>query len=94
MLAIRLKKGREFDPAGLYEQAVSKLPDYAVPLFVRILAHTDITLTYKLRKVDLQKAGYNPANCDDPLFVLDKNRACYVPYSDSALTNLGVHAFS
>jgi fatty-acyl-CoA synthase len=93
MLAIRLKDGCEFDPAALYEQAASKLPDYAVPLFVRILAHTQITLTYKLRKVDLQKAGYNPASCSDPLFVLDKNQASYVPYSDSALINLGVKPF-
>ena len=93
MLAIRLKDGGEFDPAALYEQAVSKLPDYAVPLFVRILAHTDITLTYKLRKVDLQKAGYNPANYGDPLFVLDRNLASYAPYSDTALANLGVEPF-
>ncbi len=64
-----------------------------MPLFIRILAQTDITLTYKLRKVELQKAGYNPANYDDPLFVLDKNQASYVPYSDSALANLGVEPF-
>ncbi|MFT5711452.1 MAG: fatty-acyl-CoA synthase [Halioglobus sp.] len=93
MLAIRLKDGCEFDPAALYEQAASTLPDYAVPLFVRILAQTHMTLTFKLRKVDLQKAGYNPANVTDPLFVLDRNKASYVPYSDSALRNLGVKPF-
>lgn len=93
MLAIRLKDGSEFDPAMLYELAVSKLPDYAVPLFVRILAHTDITQTYKLRKVDLQKAGYSPETRSDALFVLDRNLSSYAPYSDNALANLGVEPF-
>ncbi len=93
MVAIRLKDGCEFDPGALYRQATEKLPDYAVPLFVRVQARTDITLTFKLRKVDLQKAGYSPANFDDPLFVLDVQAQTYAPYCDAALEKLGVKPF-
>ncbi|XP_039951920.1 long-chain fatty acid transport protein 4-like [Bactrocera tryoni] len=44
------------------------LPPYARPQFLRILTKLDITGTYKLRKVDLQKEGYNPHVIDDMLF--------------------------
>ncbi len=94
MLAICLKEGSEFDPAQLYELATTKLPDYAVPLFVRILAQTDITLTFKLRKVDLQKAGYNPANFSEPLFLLDKAAGTYTPYSKTGLQQLAIESFA
>nr|XP_014089574.1 long-chain fatty acid transport protein 4-like [Bactrocera oleae] len=44
------------------------LPPYARPQFIRILTKLDITGTYKLRKVDLQREGYNPNVISDTLF--------------------------
>lgn len=44
------------------------LPPYARPQFIRILTKLDITGTYKLRKVDLQREGYNPNVISDALF--------------------------
>ena len=61
---------------------------------IRNLYLWEILIKLERGKVDLQKAGYNPKHCDDPLFVLDKNQASYVPYSDSALVDLGVQPFS
>jgi len=93
MLAIRLKSGYSFDPEQLYQQVSAKLPVYAIPLFVRIIAQSDITLTFKLRKVDLQKAGYNPDSFDDPLFLLDQEAGTYKPYSDTGLKKLAIEPF-
>ncbi|XP_011187369.1 long-chain fatty acid transport protein 4 [Zeugodacus cucurbitae] len=44
------------------------LPSYARPQFLRILTKLDITGTFKLRKVDLQREGYNPHVINDTLF--------------------------
>ncbi|MEH6592852.1 MAG: long-chain-acyl-CoA synthetase [Halioglobus sp.] len=93
MIALELKQGASFDPVSLYRQAVGSLPAYAVPLFVRVRPQSDLTVTFKLRKVDLQKAGYNPDNFSDPLFVLDRELGSYVPYTRAALDSLGVAPF-
>ncbi len=45
-----------------------KLPSYAHPVFIRILAHMELTGTFKVRKVDLVRQSYNPAETDDPLY--------------------------
>ncbi len=93
MVAIELKRGEAFDPMMFYAQATEKLAAYAVPLFVRVRAQSDLTVTFKLRKVDLQKAGYDPNSTNDPLYVLDKAAGTYVPYSEAALKKLGVEPF-
>lgn len=42
-------------------EAVKKeLPTYARPQFIRILHKLDMTGTYKMKKTDLQKEGFNP----------------------------------
>ena len=94
MVALELKPGEQFDPAIFYRQAAEHLPAYAVPLFVRVRTHSDLTLTFKLRKVDLQKAGYGPGNFSDPLYILDREDCTYSPYSEAALHKLGVAPYS
>ncbi len=93
MAAIQLKKKTCFDPQAFYQLADKSLPEYAVPLFVRVSEQSDLTSTFKLRKVDLQQQGYAPENFDDPLYVLDKDAGSYVPFSNTALENLGVLPF-
>ena len=46
------------------------LPPYARPLFLRFLNKLDLTGTFKLRKVDLQKDGFNPSVISDKLFYM------------------------
>lgn len=93
MAAIQMREGRHFDPQRFYQVATEHLPHYAVPLFVRVADASDLTPTFKLRKVDLQRQGYNPDAFSDPLFVLSHSQQCYVPYSDAALADLGVQPF-
>lgn len=93
MASIQLKAGSAFDAKALYELCVEKLPHYAVPLFVRVSEQADITVTFKLRKVDLKKQGYDPEAFNDPLYVLSHPEKTYVPYSAGALKQLGVAPF-
>ncbi|XP_054733869.1 long-chain fatty acid transport protein 4-like [Anastrepha obliqua] len=52
-----------------FTEDISKmLPAYARPQFIRFLTKIDLTGTYKLRKVDLQKEGYNPNVIKDALY--------------------------
>ncbi|KAI4464380.1 long-chain fatty acid transport protein [Holotrichia oblita] len=49
----------------------AQLPSYARPIFVRVLSKVDMTGTYKLKKNDLQKEGFNPSVIKDPLYYYD-----------------------
>lgn len=46
------------------------LPHYAIPLFLRVKTDLDITGTFKYKKSDLKKEGYNPDLTKDAIFVL------------------------
>lgn len=55
----------------------STLPHYAVPLFIRIKTDLDVTGTFKYKKSDLKKEGFNPDLTDDELFVLLPGEGSY-----------------
>lgn len=49
------------------------LPSYARPIFIRILKKLDLTGTYKLKKNDLQKEGFDPSKTSDKIYYLTSN---------------------
>ena len=55
----------------LYSHLKNSLPSYAMPLILRIKKEIEITGTFKHKKVDLVKEGYNPHDVSDPLFFID-----------------------
>ncbi|XP_030375176.1 long-chain fatty acid transport protein 4 isoform X1 [Scaptodrosophila lebanonensis] len=59
---------REVDVQILAKQLQQTLPNYARPLFLRFLRKIDLTGTFKLRKVELQQHGYDPATIEDELY--------------------------
>ncbi|MCP8689519.1 long-chain-acyl-CoA synthetase [Marinobacterium sedimentorum] len=93
MAAIVMQPGHCFDPDAFYALTDERVPRYAAPLFVRVSAAADMTSTFKLRKVDLQRQGYDPVNCADPLFVRDDRVASYRPYSAEVLAEAGLPPF-
>lgn len=66
-----------FDPDSevelnvLAEGVRKALPSYARPIFIRVLRKLEMTGTYKLKKVDLQKEGFNPSKINDVMYYLD-----------------------
>jgi fatty-acyl-CoA synthase len=62
-------------------------------VFVRVSAAADLTSTFKLRKVDLQRQGYDPSAFADPLYVRDDGTGTYRPYSPEALAAIGLAPF-
>lgn len=85
MAALIMQPGERFDPQLFYRIAVERLAPYAVPLFVRVWGKPDFTASYKLRKVDLQREGFDPALVHDPLFVIDHESGGYVPLTPAGV---------
>jgi fatty-acyl-CoA synthase len=46
---------------------------------VRLVHALDLTGTFKPRKVELVREGYDPAQVSDPLYVVDARSGAYVP---------------
>ena len=93
MAAIVMQAGKAFDPKAFYDLTEERVPRYAAPQFVRVSAAADMTTTFKLRKVDLQRQGYDPDQCKDPLYVRDDKTGTYRPYSAAALADAGLPPF-
>jgi fatty-acyl-CoA synthase len=74
----------DFDLVALREALGTRLPEYARPVFVRLVGAIEITGTFKLRKQELAAEGYDRARVRDALFVDDTARAEYVAL-DAAL---------
>ena len=79
MVALLLHEGATFDGKRFYEYVSERLPRYACPVFVRVQLEADLTGTFKLRKVDLQKQGFDPGLVGEPLFARDDGAKAYVP---------------
>jgi fatty-acyl-CoA synthase len=78
MAALVLAQPDAFDGRAFYEFTAARLPSYAAPVYLRLVGQADVTTTFKLRKVDLQRDGYDPARVTDPLYVRDDRTRTYV----------------
>ena len=58
------------DGAALAKHLAERLPAYAMPLFLRLRPEQETTSTFKFRKVDLKREGFDPAAVREPLYVL------------------------
>jgi fatty-acyl-CoA synthase len=61
----------DFDLDGLAAILKAKLAHYARPIFLRLSPQIDVTGTFKQRKVDLVRQGFDPSAIPDPLYVFD-----------------------
>lgn len=64
------------------------LPDYAQPLFLRVQHEIEITGTFKYRKVDLVKDGFNPAQIHQPLYFNDPESQAFVPLDEGLYSRI------
>ena len=67
-----------FDLAEFGEHLARRLPAYACPAFVRICATLDSTETFKQKKQDLIRAGFDPNHITDPLFFRDPKSGAFL----------------
>jgi fatty-acyl-CoA synthase len=77
-----------FDLQSFRRTLAGRLPAYARPVFVRLLAALEITGTFKLRKQELVLQGYDPRNVRDRLFVDAGSVTGYVELDDTVFQAL------
>ena len=68
-----------FDLAGLAAYLEKNLPFFARPIFLRFQGEMEVTSTFKQRKIQLQKEGFDPAAIADPLYTRDYATGRYAP---------------
>ena len=73
----------DIDLEELYNHLKNSLPSYAMPIILRVQKEIEITGTFKHKKVDLVKEGYNPQNVLDPLFFIDDKNGNYINLDDN-----------
>jgi len=77
MAALVMHEEASFDPDAFYAHVERELPPFARPAFVRVVDTASLTATFKLKKVELVKEGFDPDVVDDPLFVRDEDAGTY-----------------
>ncbi|XP_025016682.1 long-chain fatty acid transport protein 4-like [Tetranychus urticae] len=70
MVAIRDTTG-SLDLKDLLIKMKKELPQYAIPIFIRLTADIEVTSTFKMPKFTLKKESYDINLVNDPIFVLD-----------------------
>lgn len=86
-MAAIVDQSNSLDLVSLAEGLKKALPPYARPLFLRVLHQVEMTGTYKMKKLDLQKEGYNPSEVKDKLFYMSPSGS-YVPLTDDVYTQI------
>ena len=80
-----MTKERHLEPKTLYDHVVGSLPFYACPKFLRIMTEIDITGTFKHKKTDLVREGFDPNAISDPLFFMDTEKKTYIPLDNDIM---------
>ncbi|MGY3076732.1 fatty-acyl-CoA synthase [Bradyrhizobium sp. LM6.10] len=86
MSAIVVNEG--FDVAALPVHLSQRLPAYARPVFMRISRELDATETFKQKKGELAREGFDPGAISDPLFMLDPKTGAYVALDAKTYTQI------
>jgi solute carrier family 27 fatty acid transporter 1/4 len=85
-MAIIADPNNTLDLDALAEGIAKALPSYARPLFIRVVEKIETTGTYKLKKVDYQKVGYDINKTDDKIYLLSGGK--YVPLTQQLFENI------
>ena len=72
-----------FDLAAFREHLIERLPAYARPLFLRITGAIAVTATFKHKKSELMRQGYDPTVVADAIYFNDPGRQAFVPLDRS-----------
>jgi fatty-acyl-CoA synthase len=72
-----------FDFGAFRRHLAERLPDYARPLFLKIVPGIELTGTFKLRKQDLVVQGYARTGADEVLYFDDRQQGAYVVMDES-----------
>ena len=79
MASVSLNPSKEFNIDDFSQFLVEVLPSYSIPVFLRICKELETTGSLKIRKVDLQKEGYNIEEINDKIYFWAPSKKKYTP---------------
>ncbi|XP_002740877.1 long-chain fatty acid transport protein 2-like [Saccoglossus kowalevskii] len=82
MAAIILEDDQVFRLKEFYDYITSSLPLYACPRFLRVMKTLETTGTYKYKKGDLVREGFDPNKVKEPMYFIDLNANTYSPLDE------------
>jgi fatty-acyl-CoA synthase len=85
--------GAGFSIDGLRDYLVRELPNYARPLFIRLAPAIETTGTFKYRKVDLVRDGFDPAKIEQSLYFDQPEEFAYTPITPELYAQIQDGAF-
>jgi fatty-acyl-CoA synthase len=85
--------GEDFKLDGLRDYLVRELPSYARPIFVRMTPEIETTGTFKFRKIDLVRDGFDPAKIEQKLYFDHPDESRYVPLTRELFAQIQGGAF-
>ncbi|WP_228517498.1 long-chain-acyl-CoA synthetase [Aliidiomarina indica] len=89
MVSLSIRQGLEFDPVQFYRNLKDRLPDYAIPLFVRLRqGYHDTTATLKIKKTELKQQGFRIQDGQEPIYVLVNREQGYQPLDAGILERI------
>ncbi|XP_070539259.1 long-chain fatty acid transport protein 2-like [Ptychodera flava] len=88
MASLVLKNGETFEPSEFYKHVTTSLPMYACPRFLRMVDKLDKTGTFKYKKGDLIKQGFNPEEIKNKMYYIDIAGRTYKPLNESAYLHI------
>lgn len=78
----------ELDLNELWAHLGTRLPEYARPVFVRLMSELETTGTFKPKKQDLVRAGFDPNATTDALFAYDRGAKTFVQIDPVVLSSI------
>jgi fatty-acyl-CoA synthase len=77
-----------FEIASLERHLADRLPEYARPVFLRILRKIEMTATFKPKKQELMRAGFDRTVTTDPIYVKDREHGVFLELDASLLARI------
>jgi fatty-acyl-CoA synthase len=79
---------KNFDLVAFREYLAQHLPRYAHPLFIRICTEMEITATFKQRKSELVRQGYDPTMSSDAIYFDDPELRRFVRLEETVFDRI------
>mgnify|MGYP001377905431 FL=1 len=83
--------GEKFSINGLYEHLSQHLPKYSIPVFIRISKEIEVTGTFKYKKTDLVKDGFDPSVVKDQMYYASTSENDYIDLDANAFKKISDH---
>jgi fatty-acyl-CoA synthase len=78
-----------FDWPGLFAHLGENLAAFARPVFIRVVKEVPKTATFKFKKNDLQKDGFDPKSCAGSILLIrDQQRKTYTPLTTDVYASI------